>query len=216
MTSMLRADGEVSITRRQRLRDIRIQQVLNVLRQSGVSSVIDFGCGDGRLLSKLLHEAQLTRIAGIDISKRALKLATKRLRIEHLLFASRNRIKLIHGSITRIEPCLSGFDAATVIEVIEHLEISEVQAFERVLFEYARPKVAVVTTPNIEFNVRYANLRGGIFRHSDHRFEWSRAEFRQWATTIANTYDYKVRFYSIGEEDLIVGSPSQMAMFSLR
>jgi hypothetical protein len=108
---------------------------------------------------------------------------------------------------------LDGYDAATVIEVIEHQDPPRLAAFERVLFEFARPKVVVVTTPNVEYNVRFETLPAGKFRHKDHRFEWTRAEFRSWADRMCQRFDYTVRFVPIGPEDASVGSPTQMGIF---
>ena len=105
---------------------------------------------------------------------------------------------------------LEGYDAATVVEVIEHLDPPRLAAFERVLFEFARPKLVIVTTPNIEYNVRFETLPAGKLRHKDHRFEWTREEFRTWAGKIAERFDYKVRFLPVGPEDAEVGAPTQM------
>lgn len=108
---------------------------------------------------------------------------------------------------------LTDFDVATVIEVIEHLDLDRLAAFERVLFEFIRPKRAIVTTPNFEYNARFENLPAGKLRHRDHRFEWTRKEFQTWANGIAEQFGYRVEFSSIGTEDLEVGSPTQMAIF---
>jgi hypothetical protein len=86
-------------------------------------------------------------------------------------------------------------------------------AFERVLFEFAQPKTVIVTTPNIEYNVKFANLPAGKLRHKDHRFEWTRSQFQTWANKITERFGYNVQFQPIGEEDTEVGSPTQMAIF---
>jgi hypothetical protein len=88
-------------------------------------------------------------------------------------------------------------------------------AFERVLFEFARPKTAVITTPNVEFNVKFETLPAGKFRHQDHRFEWTRAEFQAWGENIARRFNYAVRFVPIGPVDAQLGSPTQMAIFQV-
>jgi len=108
---------------------------------------------------------------------------------------------------------LSGFDAATVIEVIEHLDQARLAAFERVLFEFAKPKAIVMTTPNVEYNVKFETLPAGKMRHKDHRFEWTRLQFQSWAQAQADQYGYNVRFLPVGAEDELVGSPTQMAIF---
>jgi hypothetical protein len=108
-----------------------------------------------------------------------------------------------------------GYDAACVIEVIEHLDIPRLKAFERVLFEYTKPPVVVLTTPNREYNIKYENLDEGDLRHKDHRFEWTRAEFRKWAEDTAAKNGYTVRFSEIGESDEELGAPTQMGVFTI-
>ena len=87
------------------------------------------------------------------------------------------RVRLIHGALTYRDKRLAGFDAAAIVEVIEHLDPFRLAAFERVVFESARPGLVVVTTPNQEYNQLFETLASGSFRHPDHRFEWTRTEF---------------------------------------
>ena len=126
----------------------------------------------------------------------------------------RARIELIHGSLMYRDTRLEGFDAAAVVEVIEHLDAPRLAAFERVAFEFARPSTVVVTTPNAEYNVRWATLPAGKFRHRDHRFEWGREQFERWARTVAGRFGYAVRFAPVGPVDPEVGSPTQMGVFT--
>jgi 3' terminal RNA ribose 2'-O-methyltransferase Hen1 len=150
----------------------------------------------------------------MDVSHRALEIAAQKLRMENLPTMQRERIHLIHGSLTYRDKRLAGYDAATVVEVIEHQDPPRLAAFERVLFEFARPQAVVVTTPNVEYNVKFETLPAGKMRHKDHRFEWTRPEFQSWANTIAERFAYSVRFLPIGPEDPIVGSPTQMGIFA--
>jgi 3' terminal RNA ribose 2'-O-methyltransferase Hen1 len=123
-------------------------------------------------------------------------------------------VELIHGSLIYRDQRLARFDAAAVVEVIEHLDPPRLSAFERVLFEFARPATIVLTTPNREYNAAWESLPAGSFRHSDHRFEWTRAEFQAWANRVAERYGYKLRFYPVGLEDPTLGAPTQMAIFT--
>jgi hypothetical protein len=91
---------------------------------------------------------------------------------------------------------------AALVEVIEHLDPPRLAAFERVVFEFARPARVVLTTPNAEYNVEWETLPAGSFRHKDHRFEWTRSEFQRWANEIAQSFGYRVRFLPVGPEDL--------------
>jgi 3' terminal RNA ribose 2'-O-methyltransferase Hen1 len=175
--------------------------------------VLDLGCGEGRLLRLLLEERQLTEIVGVDVSSRALETASRRLAFDRMPERQRARIRLLHGSLVYRDERLAGFDAAAVVEVIEHLDPWRLEAFERAVFEAARPTTVVVTTPNSDYNARFEALTAGSFRHEDHRFEWTRAELHAWASRIAERHGYATSFSAIGEEDPEVGAPTQMVVF---
>jgi 3' terminal RNA ribose 2'-O-methyltransferase Hen1 len=167
------------------------------------------------LLAALLKERSLTRIAGLDVSIRALEIARERLKVDRLPAAVKNKLELLHGALTYRDKRLQGFDAACLIEVIEHLDPGRLSALERVVFEFARPGSVVVTTPNVEYNAKFANLPQGQLRHPDHRFEWTRAQFAEWCGAVAKRFGYDVRFDAIGDADDALGAPTQMALFSL-
>lgn len=210
------AREEESIEKPISLAEQRIGAVVAAIRSSGATRVLDLGCGEGRLLRELLKEKTIAEIVGVDVSHRALEIASQRLRLENLPTMQKDRIRLIHGSLTYRDKRLAGYDAATVVEVIEHQDPPRLAAFERVLFEFARPQTVVVTTPNIEYNVKFETLPAGNMRHKDHRFEWTRPEFQSWANANAKRFGYSVRFLPIGAEDPIVGSPTQMGIFTLQ
>ena len=184
------------------------------IREAGAGSVIDLGCGEGKLLKALLDDGDCGRIAGMDVSHRALEIAGERLGLERLPAQQRQRLELFQGSLTYRDERLSGYDAACAVEVVEHVDPPRLPAFERVLFEFARPSTVIVTTPNAEYNCRFEFLPAGQFRHRDHRFEWTRQQFRDWAGAAAGRFEYTVRFLPVGEEDPELGSPTQMAVFS--
>jgi 3' terminal RNA ribose 2'-O-methyltransferase Hen1 len=150
----------------------------------------------------------------MDVSHRALEIAAERLKLDRMPPMQRERISLLHGSLLYRDARLTGFDAAAVVEVIEHLDPPRLAAFERVAFEFARPQTVVITTPNAEYNVRWPTLPAGKFRHRDHRFEWTRPQFEEWASAVAARFDYTVRFAPVGPVDDEVGSPTQMAIFT--
>lgn len=201
--------GEIT----QSLNDQRHGAVLAMLKASGARSVLDLGCSEGKFLRRLLDERQFERIVGMDVSVQVLQRAARRINYDRLPPLQKERIELIHGSLIYRDKRLAGFDAAAVIEVIEHLDPPRLSSLERVLFEFARPKTVVVTTPNSEYNVIWDSLPAGQFRHGDHRFEWTRAEFQTWATGVAERFGYSVRFLSVGPVDGAVGSPTQMGVF---
>jgi 3' terminal RNA ribose 2'-O-methyltransferase Hen1 len=208
------ATEEAAVEERVSLNQQRLAAVLTVLRESGARRVIDLGCGEGRLLRLLLDDPRFTEIVGMDVSHRVLEAAADRLRLDRMPERQRARIQLIHGSLTYRDQRLAGYDAAAVVEVIEHLDPPRLAAFERVLFEHARPGLVIVTTPNAEYNIRWESLPAGRFRHRDHRFEWTRAELEFWAATVAARFGYAIRFAPIGPDDPEVGPPTQMAIFT--
>jgi 3' terminal RNA ribose 2'-O-methyltransferase Hen1 len=214
-TDHAHAEEEAEVEVKISLNEQRLGTVLATLKQSGAKRVLDLGCGEGRLLQLLLKEKQFEEIIGMDVSYRSLEIAQDRLNLDRLPSMQRNRIKLLHGSLIYRDKRLAGFDAATVVEVIEHLDPPRLAAFERVLFECAKPKHIVLTTPNAEYNVKWETLPAGKFRHKDHRFEWTRAQFQEWANRVAARFGYSVRFLPVGQEDSNVGSPTQMGVFYL-
>lgn len=206
--------AEQRIERPLSLNEQRMGSVLAVLRASAANSVADLGCGEGRLLGLLLKEPQFRRIVGVDVSLRALEIGAERLKLDRLAPSQRERIELWQGALTYRDRRLEGFDAAVAIEVIEHLDPPRLPAFERAVFEYARPRLVVVTTPNVEYNVLFEGLAPGRMRHNDHRFEWTRAEFRQWAEAVAARRGYGLRLLPVGPVDEALGAPTQMAVFT--
>jgi 3' terminal RNA ribose 2'-O-methyltransferase Hen1 len=213
-TAAAQTQEEATIERGLSLNEQRLGTVLAALKASGAQSVLDLGCGEGRLLRRLLKERQFTRIVGLDVSHRGLEMAADNLHYDRLPALQKERLKLLHGSLMYRDERLAGFDAAAVVEVIEHLDSPRLAAFERVLFEFARPGAIVLTTPNREYNVKWETLPAEKFRHRDHRFEWTRQEFQEWAQRMTERFGYQVRFLPIGPEDAAVGSPTQMGVFN--
>jgi 3' terminal RNA ribose 2'-O-methyltransferase Hen1 len=208
-----RAAEEEAVEEPLRLNEKRLGAVISVLKARGAKRVLDLGCGSGKLVQVLLKEPQFAEIVGVDISHRALESAESRLKLDRLAPRQRERVRLFQTAITYRDKRLAGFDAAAVVEVIEHLDRPRLQAFERVVFEHARPGAVALTTPNREYNVRFDGLPAGGFRHRDHRFEWTRREFEDWAGEIAGRFGYGVRFLPVGPEDPELGAPTQMAVF---
>lgn len=191
----------------------RLLAVKEALQSSGAKRVLDLGCGEGKLLRMLLQDRQFEEILGMDVSVRSLEIATRKLKLERLPERQAGRIKLLHGSLMYRDARIAGYDAAAIVEVIEHLDPPRLSAFERVVFEFARPGNVAITTPNSEYNVTWHSLPAGAFRHSDHRFEWTRAEFQAWATKIGERFGYSVKFQTVGPEHAQLGSPTQMGVF---
>ncbi|MET7767290.1 3' terminal RNA ribose 2'-O-methyltransferase Hen1 [Nocardia sp. NPDC005366] len=188
--------------------------VLDALHAAGARRVLDLGCGEGALLRELLADTSFTDIVGVDVSVRALNIAARRLRLDRLPERVAQRMTLLQGSLTYTDARLAGYDAAVLMEVIEHVDPPRLGALERAVFASAAPATILVTTPNAEINVRFEDLAPGDFRHHDHRFEWTRTQFEDWARAVAIRNGYAVRFVAIGVPDPEFGSATQMAVFT--
>lgn len=195
------------------LNQTRLETVLSIVQSFDPTSVLDLGCGSGQLMARLLKDTNASRVVGVDVSHRVLESAAKRLNFDTMTPRQRDRVELLHGSLIYRDRRLEGFDVAAVVEVIEHLEPTRLASLELAVFGRAQPRAVIVTTPNAEFNVNFPNLANGTMRHPDHRFEWTRLEFDQWANSVAQRFDYSVAFYPIGPVDDDVGPPTQMAVF---
>ncbi len=211
--------GPGAAPRRHSLAQQRREAVLAVLRDAvlkdaAAARVADLGCGEGSLVALLLRESSAARILGIDVSHRALERAAQRLHLDTMPDRQRERMDLLQSSLTYADERLAGLDAAVLMEVIEHVDPPRLGALEQTVFGAARPGTVVVTTPNAEHNVRFADLRPGAMRHPDHRFEWTRPEFRDWAAGVAGRRGYQVRFLPVGPDDPEVGPPTQLAVFT--
>jgi 3' terminal RNA ribose 2'-O-methyltransferase Hen1 len=193
----------------------RRDAILAALQASGAARVLDLGCGQGQLVQALLKDVRFTEIVGVDVSMRALTIASRRLKLDRMGERQASRVKLFQGSLAYTDKRLKGYDAAVLSEVVEHLDLPRLPALEYAVFGAARPRTVLVTTPNVEYNVRWETLPAGHVRHGDHRFEWTREEFRTWARAVAERHGYGVEFVPVGPDDPEVGPPTQMAVFEL-
>ncbi|MEU1530727.1 3' terminal RNA ribose 2'-O-methyltransferase Hen1 [Streptomyces fagopyri] len=193
----------------------RRDAILAALHDRGAGRVLDLGCGQGQLVQALLKDVRFTEIVGVDVSMRALTIAARRLKLDRMGERQAARVQLLQGSLAYTDKRLKGYDAAVLSEVVEHVDLPRLSALEYAVFGSARPRTVLVTTPNAEYNVRWESLPAGHTRHGDHRFEWTREEFRSWARGVAERHGYEVEFTPVGPDDPEVGPPTQMATFSL-
>ena len=199
--------GHVSLAVRRR------EAVIAALKDVGGRRVLDLGCGGGALIRPLLHDRYFTEIVGVDVSARALQYAARKLHLDRLPAQVAERLTLKQGSLTYTDAALKGYDAAVLMEVIEHVDPPRLASLEHAVFGAARPRAVVVTTPNAEYNVRYETLEAGRMRHRDHRFEWTRAEFAAWADGVGERRGYAVEYRAVGDVDAELGAATQMAVF---
>ena len=214
-TGETEAEGaeETPPAERASLHQARLDWVVDTFRKAGAKRVLDVGCGEARLLKLLAEASEFTAITGADASVRALEIADRRLKLKRRRRSADGRIRLLHTGLTYRDARLAGYDAAAVVEVVEHIDPERLGAFERMLFGHARPALVALTTPNREYNVRFDGIEPGKLRHRDHRFEWTRAEFATWAETTAAKHGYRVEIGEIGPDDPEVGAPTQRGLF---
>jgi len=196
-----------------RLNDQRLTAVLSELKNSGAKSVLDMGCGEGRLLQLLIKEKKFIAIAGTDVSAVILSRAADILKLDRIAEKEKKRITLFQSSLCYRDKRFKNYDAVSIVEVIEHLDENRLPSFEAVVFADAAPETVIITTPNFDYNVNYTGLAANRFRHGDHRFEWNRVQFHAWADSAAARNNYSVRYEDIGEQDENQNSPTQMAVF---
>jgi 3' terminal RNA ribose 2'-O-methyltransferase Hen1 len=207
-------ESELPVARKAPLAEQRRDAVLAALHDVEAARVLDLGCGGGALLTVLVKDRRFTEIVGCDVSAKALEVAARRLRLDRLPDRQRDRVKIWQSALTYRDDRLRGYDAAVLMEVIEHVDPPRLPALQESVFGHARPRAVVVTTPNAEYNIHYEGLTG--MRHSDHRFEWTRAEFQEWASATAERYGYAVGFRPVGEEHETTGAPTQLAIFTTK
>jgi 3' terminal RNA ribose 2'-O-methyltransferase Hen1 len=210
----MRDAAETALETPIRLNDERMTAVVAALHATSARTIADLGCGEGKLLQRLLQERWAGRLIGLDPAARALEIAARRLKLHQAGGPPEDRVTLLHGSLTYRDKRWAAADAAALVEVIEHLDPDRLPLVERVVFGETHPGAVVVTTPNAEYNVLFPNFAPGVMRHPDHRFEWTRAEFRTWAGGIESSYGYRAAISGIGREDETLGAPTQMAVFT--
>jgi 3' terminal RNA ribose 2'-O-methyltransferase Hen1 len=196
-----------------KLHDLRQDTVAGVLVESGASVVVDLGCGEGKLLRRLLKERTLKKLIGLDASARSLERAAERLKLGEPGGASPERVTLLHGALTYRDTRWHSAQAAALIEVIEHLDPDRLPHFCEVVFG-AGLQTVIITTPNAEYNAVFEGMAAGAMRHPDHRFEWTRVQFQSWGTGVAERHGYQVRHEGIGDVHPEFGPVTQMAVFT--
>lgn len=196
--------------------EVRLDRVVAVLKATGARSVLDLGCGSGLLLHRLLLDPQFERVVGLEECGGSLIQA--RTMLADFLRVSPGsgatpRLHLVRGSYADKKQALTGFDAAAMVETIEHVDARDLSRVEAAVFGHFQPGVVYMTTPNQEYNRLYG-LRPGELRDPDHRFEWTRAKFQHWCRGVATRQGYRVRFDGLGDYHPEAGHSTQTALFS--
>lgn len=199
----------------------RYAAVCEILSRDGqIESVVDFGCSTGVFLTYLKRLGRLRRYVGVDVTYAFLE-DLHELTGPFTWDSTHRRahtlsVEFFKGNVSDRDSRLGGFDAVTCIELVEHLQEEDLRKMPENIFGFIRPRIVVITTPNRDFNVVFPGLQG--MRHWDHKFEWSRAEFRAWCSDIVQRYPgYTVEYSGVGDspsaEHRGVGHCTQIATF---
>ncbi|KYM82563.1 UPF0486 protein C1orf59 like protein [Atta colombica] len=195
--------------------------VMNVLNEykGKLWKIVDYGCGELGLLLYLKAIPEVEEILCVDVDREVLeRYKEKAAPLITELLSSRERkltIDICEGSVTDNDVKLKNANAVICIELIEHLYPDTLIDLPFNIFGYIKPEVAIITTPNVEYNIVFPHLSG--YRHPDHKFEWTREQFQDWAQNIVVRYPYyRVTFHGIcngpeGTEEF--GALTQMAVF---
>lgn len=203
-------EKKIEPVKKVRLNELRYEKIVNTVSEMKPRSVVDFGSGEGKLSVQLGFVEGITEILAVEPSESASLKALERF----------NKVKnkekfvnpeLLWGSLFYYDERLKDKDVIILCEVIEHIDESRLpKAMDTLLHDY-QPGALIITTPNRDYNELY-DMEEHL-RHNDHRFEWTRAEFRQWCTERNHGNDYELLFDGIGEEHASQGFPTQMCVF---
>uniref|UniRef100_A0A673CIC1 Small RNA 2'-O-methyltransferase n=1 Tax=Sphaeramia orbicularis TaxID=375764 RepID=A0A673CIC1_9TELE len=194
----------------------RHQFVIDFVNKNKPKKVADLGCGECTLLKRLKFHRVIELLVGVDIDGRKIKKnmhALAPISTDYLQPSfDQLRVELYQGSVTQRDFLFSIFSLTTFPF---HLSLADVEPFSEVVFGYMAPVAVIISTPNSEFNPLFPGLTG--FRHSDHKFEWTRAEFRSWALKVCLDYGYEVELTGVGRApphlQEAVGFCSQIGVF---
>ncbi|XP_076258447.1 hen1 methyltransferase isoform X2 [Rhynchophorus ferrugineus] len=186
--------------------------------RKNLKKLVDFGCAEFGLFI-FLKDLNLNEIMFVDINENLLD--ENICRVQPLLGDHLKRryspleVTVFKGSVSDPDYRLHKTDVVTAIELIEHLYPDTLDAFCYNIFSYIQAKLIIITTPNADFNVVFKKVN--MFRHPDHKFEWTRNQFKDWCQNITERFqDYRVEINGIGEyfeETKMFGCCSQMALF---
>ncbi|WP_141431100.1 3' terminal RNA ribose 2'-O-methyltransferase Hen1 [Bacillus sp. 03113] len=194
-----------------RLNELRYQAVVEKIKSlSQRASIVDFGSGEGKLSVRLSNIPDVKEVLAVEPSETAQLRA-----IQRFEKASYNQTHVsptpILGSLFYYDERLLNKDVMILCEVIEHIDEYRLPNIMKTIFREYQPKTLIVTTPNREYNEVYA--MDEIVRHSDHRFEWTRQEFKSKCETWIKNVLYSMEFEGIGLEHEEYGHPTQMCTF---
>ncbi|XP_026823009.1 small RNA 2'-O-methyltransferase isoform X1 [Rhopalosiphum maidis] len=204
-------------------RYMAIQEIIeHPIWKGSIKKVVDFGCSEIGLFKCIKPIPGLNNIMLVDVDFETLDLNQSKVlptNYDHISMHERKEpliVDIYNGSIADQDDRMLGVDAVICIELIEHLYLDVLDALPYTVFEFIKPKLAIFTTPNVEFNILFPNFTTQ-FRHDDHKFEWTRKQFKEWAKKITALYpEYAVQFDGIGAGPSgteNIGCCSQMAIF---
>ena len=189
------------------LNTMRYEAIVNQVKQLQHSIVIDMGAGEGKLTEQLAQIKTIDKLYAVDPSNAALMKMTKR--FSDAEFSVTPTIQW--GSLYYEEDNFRKADVFILCEVIEHINEDRLPQLMHLITDTYAPKSIIITTPNAEYNRVYELQQ---MRHDDHRFEWTRAQFKAWCSKVSPQYE--LHFEGIGVEHPAYGTPTQMCVMTRR
>ncbi|XP_016985820.1 small RNA 2'-O-methyltransferase [Drosophila rhopaloa] len=189
-----------------------------------IKKVVEFGCAEMRFFQLMRRIETIENILLVDIDEPLLRKNSISVNplvsdyIRHRL--SPLNVRILQGSVADSSEELRNTDAVVALELIEHVYDDVLSKIPSNVFGFMQPKLVVFSTPNSDYNViftRFNPLLPNGFRHDDHKFEWTREEFKSWCLSIVEKYpNYMFSLLGVGNppKDLeSVGHVSQIAIF---
>lgn len=192
---------EITNNFHERLGELRYQTIVSLINED--NSILDFGCGSGNLIQRILDKKVVKKLIGIDSNRRLTNTAKKRgMQILRKTKNKDTKFKVFSGSILFPDYTLfKGIDTVILSEVIEHFLPQEIDNVLDIVFKGICPKSVILTTPNRDYNVNIKLKEGETFRHPDHKFEFNLEEFKTFINNIKTKYNYDFSIFPFVTND---------------
>lgn len=205
----IETETETPVVRLNELRYRAIVEQVSLLPQR--KQVIDFGAGEGKLSVRLGQIEGVEQVWAVEPSMQSQLRAIDR--FAKLEGRTDDVIPVITiGSLFYRDERWVDQDVIILCEVIEHINEVRLPQVIHTLFTDYRPQTLIMTTPNREYNEVY-QMDADEIRHTDHRFEWTRAELEQYCTQWIQNRPYTFTISGIGDKHEQHGQPTQMVVF---
>jgi hypothetical protein len=124
--------------------------------------VVDFGCSEMKFVAYAKAVERVGEMVCVDVDEEHLRRFKALAGPQDQDFVRPRalplKVRVVCGSVTDWDDVLAGADVVTAIELIEHLHLDVLEKFPEAVFGRVRPQLAVITTPNSDFNCLFPNF----------------------------------------------------------